>query len=505
MATEPIFESVKINERRALPTERVSVQCRTDVLSEDVKKVLGISALPSTCVGEVDKNKIKYNGKVYFHVIYLDNEDNVNRVECGSEYLGTLDFDLDKDVEFTPIISAKAGRCEYDNSGARLSVSCLLTLQVELSQNYGVKTLVGGDNLVLNNSEQYYVKSYGVKKGVYPIEEEFELNYSLHKMLSNCQEVKITAVQAGVGCIIVDGELHLSVLLLQNDQKSSIIREERSFPFRMEVEYEEAMPSMTASLQVTKKAFKMDFTVDEEGAKTKALATVTLHFECEAFSKEGVSLALDAYCTANHTEVNKKACNCLLPVGVKTATANISGRANCEEMPSGTRLMAVGCEGVEITDYQKDGENTLSVTGVLSMRGYLCDSEGVLFSAVWETPFTQQLDCLVNPDESFKIEAICLNPSAKIISLNEVEIQAQVAFNVWVYENLNFCCVTDVKLGDEKRMNDRAISVYIAEEGENLWSLAKRLNVCPDQLVTTNPELQFPLTGKERILVYRQK
>ena len=41
-------------------------------------------------------------------------------------------------------------------------------------------------------------------------------------------------------------------------------------------------------------------------------------------------------------------------------------------------------------------------------------------------------------------------------------------------------------------------------ENEDLWSLAKRLSVCPEQLVSTNPELQFPLTGEERIVIYRQ-
>ena len=36
-------------------------------------------------------------------------------------------------------------------------------------------------------------------------------------------------------------------------------------------------------------------------------------------------------------------------------------------------------------------------------------------------------------------------------------------------------------------------------------ALAKRLNVCPKSLVETNSDLQFPLTGKERIVVYRRK
>ena len=44
-----------------------------------------------------------------------------------------------------------------------------------------------------------------------------------------------------------------------------------------------------------------------------------------------------------------------------------------------------------------------------------------------------------------------------------------------------------------------------ALENEDLWGLAKRLGQYPEALLETNPDLQFPLTGKERIVVYRQK
>ena len=56
-----------------------------------------------------------------------------------------------------------------------------------------------------------------------------------------------------------------------------------------------------------------------------------------------------------------------------------------------------------------------------------------------------------------------------------------------------------------KKVNDSAVSVYIPLDGEGLFALAKRLNVCPETLVATNPDLQFPLTGKERIVIFRQK
>jgi hypothetical protein len=53
-------------------------------------------------------------------------------------------------------------------------------------------------------------------------------------------------------------------------------------------------------------------------------------------------------------------------------------------------------------------------------------------------------------------------------------------------------------------LNINAFSVYIPKAGEELWSLAKRLRRSPESIQESNPNLQFPLKGNERIFVYRQ-
>ena len=50
-----------------------------------------------------------------------------------------------------------------------------------------------------------------------------------------------------------------------------------------------------------------------------------------------------------------------------------------------------------------------------------------------------------------------------------------------------------------------AISVYLPEKGDELWDICKRLGLREDEITANNPDLVFPLTGNERIIVYRQK
>lgn len=500
---EPIFETIKVNDKRCECLGQVKVECKTDVLSEDVSKILSVSSALGTCLGDLKEDKIKYNGRVVFYIIYLDTEGRIGRCECSTEYSGNIDCDCIEQDLYAKLF-AMAEKEECDLSGNRLSVSAYVTVKANVYANNPVKVLTHGDDFIMDKKELSYVKSYGVKKGVYPIEEEFTLNYAVSKIL--CQRAKafVTAVQCGVGCIIVDGELSLTLMLLQNIEKSDIIREEKTFPFRMEIEYAEAMPVMTALARVSEKSYKTDVMVDADSFTSKVNVSVNLCFEGEAFSLESITVPTDLFSTAKQTETERECINYLTPVGVKRVESNVLGRCQGEELPAGARLMSVCAEKTDVVSYVKLGDK-IEVTGVISATGFFKDTEGKTFSVNWQTPFEKLVDCELNEDYQIELTAFAKKPSVKVLSINEVELEVQSVFNLNVYEKgcINF--VKNVKCGEDKRVCDSAISVYIAREGEDLWSLAKRLNVCPDELVESNRELQFPLTGEERIVVYRQR
>ena len=94
---------------------------------------------------------------------------------------------------------------------------------------------------------------------------------------------------------------------------------------------------------------------------------------------------------------------------------------------------------------------------------------------------------------------------ARISGENQVELVAEIYFTVYPEEVKKQTVICGVNTLSEKQKNQSAISVYIPFEGEELWSIAKRLGVHPETVAKTNKELIFPLTGKERIVIYRQK
>ena len=49
------------------------------------------------------------------------------------------------------------------------------------------------------------------------------------------------------------------------------------------------------------------------------------------------------------------------------------------------------------------------------------------------------------------------------------------------------------------------MSVCIPRAGDGLWELSKRLKKPPEDVLKSNPELEFPIREGQRVVIYRKK
>ena len=291
---------------------------------------------------------------------------------------------------------------------------------------------------------------------------------------------------------------------MQKNDKNDIIRENKVFPFRMEIESEDAMPNMCATAMVKEKAFKVDVAVDDDGKRSVVTVSASLLFEGEVFGETELKVACDAFSTENEVEILKDDYPFFSPLATRSHVAVVSGRAQTGELPVGATVLATCGERAVIVGESCD-DSGVNITGVLFATAYLRDGDGKVFTRKLEIPFEKSFDgsypCGTIAKKVIKAE----NAKSRIISLTEIDLEAEIYLNVYPEEKKDRRLISEIKELGKKKVSDSAISVYIAREGEDEWSLAKRLNVCPDALRTTNKDLQFPLSGTERIVVYRNK
>lgn len=501
MAINPIFENIRLSEKNRFFGEPIKVDCKTDVDTESIVKILSVKAFKKDLTAEIENGTVSFMGKIHFCVFYEDVDGELNKCECVETFNGKSKCEGVLDGAFITTCS-KIEKTGYDVSGAKLSLFAVVKTEILIEEQKDCPILTNGEGIIVNKKESTFLKSFGLKKQDFTIEEEFEINYAVKEVLSQEATATVSSVNCGVGSVIVEGDIQVSALLLQTEEKSDIIKEEKSFPFRIELPYEEAMPSMNAVIDVVEKTYKTDISVDEENKKSSVLAKVCLTFLAEVSCEESIATVTDAFSLTENTELEFINYEYEAKVEQKTTKQKVSGKASID-ISKEARIIAVNNENAEVLDYSIEN-NGIKVNGILSMTAYLKDADNKNFSIVIETPFTSLIDAPLDKTH-YVITATSCCGEARIISLTEAEIEADVAFNVKGNNKEVIKCIKGVTSSGEKPLDKSAISVYIPLENEELFPLSKRLNVCPDELVLINKDLQFPLTGKERIVVYRKK
>ena len=282
MAFEPVFEKIKYTCKKQNLFEQIKAECKTDVIVEDISSVLNVTAWAVITENDVDAGQVGYGGKVIFYISYVDTDGTLKKCECASEFKGAIK-NQDISSEYNAFVTARVDKANYDLTGARLTVDAYITISAAVTACESAQAFTGGEGVIVKTDEIPLIKSCGVKKGVFPVEEEFELNYTVQEVLSHRAQAIVTAVQCGVGAIIVDGEVLLSAIMLQKNEKGDIIKENKNLPFRIEIECEDAMPNMQATAKAKERSHKIDVSVDEDGGKSVLFASVNLFLEGEAF------------------------------------------------------------------------------------------------------------------------------------------------------------------------------------------------------------------------------
>lgn len=499
---EPVFEKITFEQTMPDKKEQIKVECKSALLNEECLSILSISPFCFVDSSENLDGKIKYNGKTNFYITYIDNQNEIKKSECAVDFDGG--FDLENFDEMKSSIVANVEKVEYSQNGAYLTITAVITITLSCQKVNGVSALVSGEDLFVDQVENNCLVSLGQRKSVYPIEEEFELSYPVSEVLCHNAKAVITATQCGVGSIIVDGEVLLSIVCLQKSEKRDIIKENRVLPFRMEIECEDAMPNMLSFATVKEKSFRTDVGVDEERGVSVVNAYVSLQFEGEAYSQGAMLCAKDAFCTKKHIELFSENCVSCQRQELRSYNFSVSGKGSTMEIPLGAVATACCLEKVNIAGHNKVADG-LSVVGEYFTTVYFKDADNKIFTRKLEFAFENFLEGEFEPNTEFCFKAKAFKTTAKIISATELELSGEVFLTLYPMVKTEYKVVSEVKLLQDKEENPCAISVYIARSGESIFSLAKRLNQSPEKLRETNKDLQFPLTGNERIVVYRQK
>lgn len=492
------FEKISYEKKAFSLSTSVKVECKTDVPAEG----FGVIAISPSVYGEsfsAKEKKVNFGGRLIVSVVGVNAEGTFSGSECGTAFSDVIN---DERVRPDMTVTGKTEivKCE-PFYGSVISVSVTLNITMDVYESVKKDYLTGGEDIFTDACITGLTRSTGRFCSDSETEQEFEIGFPVEKALFHTETVGITSVRAGIGTVIVDGEIHAAVYLLQKSENGDIVKKNEVFPFRIETECEGAMPAMAAKSEVSVKNSRYDIEVDEETGSSKAVLTLTLSACSEAVIKEDALVPTDCFS-------DKK----ILNVTTEEITVpsfnyyNVFEQKFNERIPvlgeddEGAKILTTFASPVTITDKTVE-DGILKCSAVIKATSIIKTAGGV---KAYSYEFPVEINEKLSESGDTSVGVYVSEITARLFSETEIECFGKIKTYVTIKTEEKVKIIAKVEEADDIPEKTAAISVYIPAEGEDLFGLSKRLRVSPEEISKTNPDLEFPLKGTERIVVYRQ-
>lgn len=482
------YQTIKC-ERAASAEVRTSAEAALRT-PEEVKKPISVSAAAFVTATEDRGETTHVKAQVAFRLVYLA-EDGYKKCETQADIQAEIPLG-------NAAVIVKTEDARVTLSGDGYVARCSVTFVGEGTKTEEVKTVIGGDGLIVKETVISVDESVGRNFDEFTVSDEFETGYSISEVLAHGQSVRIKNVESGVSRVVVSGEVDVEVKAL-TAVGDDLVKERRNIPFRCEVACPGALPDMKArgGAEVRRAAYKVY--ADEAKNRSSIAVEIVLFTYGEAIGCKDVSVVTDAYSLTDEVKLTETAVRTERFTGEKYKEERIISSAS-GDAPEGGRLVGAFGETIGIISVDRNGGVT-TVNGVVKADVAFRNADNGTSCVVAESPFSIEInDC----DET-RIKRVTLCDLAARVRNGGIEFEYVIGVRYGCYAAEETLCVTDAESAGERKKKTCAISVYIPKADDDLWDISKRLGLKEDDITALNPDLDFPLRGDERIVIYRQK
>ena len=456
---------------------------------QDMGEIVAVHPQVSLSSAEVSSGRINYGGRLICTVVYADGSI-LCRVHKGAEFSHHLDSDN----------LAPAQNCEC-------TLSCQHTRVKREGSFYIVSVVVGADISVSDSAERSYIQSLDgaiVRREegklfnavAFSGESEVDDDFSLvaTDILVPSAQPAVLNCSVHSGLIEVTGEIYLSLLAVR---EGSPVALDRVIPFKAELSCERAIVPSPVGCRAEIKDMTVDCKVNEERGKCDVNLNATLAFTGTFYEEEEVSYISDAFSVENELKLNFSEEENTVCTDVKVYSERVSGLcASKAKLDYTCAFLAAALPRAEYACTQDGVEGSVNATLFFEQGGEVRSTEVNL-------PFSVKLAGLNTAQGGVTVAV--LGMSLRQRAEGECEAEAVLKIAVLDGQRHTVRYLVGAEEGEKKAVNDSAISVHVPAAGDGLWETAKKLGCSPESIQKNNPELNFPLSGKERILIFRGK
>ena len=464
-----------------------AVECR---FGGEVETVLSACAELMPVRAEAEEGGVRILGRARFSLVYENAEHGVCRAEKGAEF--TLRAAGECCSAASPRVQLKAEQLSVRREGASIYLTALVSAQAELFEEQEFEYLTGGE-LVMRR-EGLTLWGAHLLSGETELSDDFETDF-LGDILLHTSGALVTSVRAEAGSLLLEGEVNLCILALKGGEPVSL---ERLIPFRIELPAESAGAGAPAEGRVSVKDVYLHADADEEQGKCSLHAELTLSAEGCVYREETADAVTDAYSLTHSVRLGFSQAETSCAGEMLSFTERITGKAALSSpIDYSDTLLAVILQRAEVV-LSPEGRRAEGVAAAtLLVKGADGGRRGVEMSFPFSVPVPCEGEC--------SLSLLVCGMSARQKQEGEIDAEATLKFSASPRRKSTVRAVCAAEEGEPLSECDAAVSVYIPRAGDGLWELSKRLKKPPEEVLKSNPELEFPIREGERVVIYRKK
>lgn len=467
---------------------QTAVECRFP----DAQTVLSAHVSADLAGAEAGNGEARYFGRAHVSIVYEDGDKRVCRAEKGVEFSA-----LARDERLVPAQALRAQiaveNVSVRKEGASIFVTALLGADIAVFGEQSFDYLAGGDLVCRREPVAFYTAH--LADGTTEVEDDFEAE-RIGDILQHAETVHITAVGCSAGMLKAEGEVFLGILAMRGDDLVSL---ERLIPFAIDIPSEAAQAGCRAQVAVRVPEVNLTADADEEKGRCRIRATLVLRAQGVISEQVTVDGVTDAFSRTNRVKLAYSENGSEGTGETLQFSERVSGKAALSSgLDFSDTLQAVTLQRAEANLVR--GENGMRAEGValatLLVRGADGSRRGIEMSLPFSVPVQA---------ENADVDVIACGMNARQKEEGSIDAEATLKFTLTERLKSAARLVSAAEEGDAVPENDCAVSVYVPRAGDGLWELAKRLNKTPEEVMESNPDLEFPIREGQRVVIYRKR
>ena len=458
----------------------------------NIFKILKCKLVPKITSQRAEDNKLYLDAIVYIKILYVAEETNELRM-IEQKVVFSKTADLRVSVE-NPVIRTSA-KCDYVNcrvvNPKRLDIRGAVSIRCHVTdqkaENIVSNACGSGIQMQRRSLSVSSMKKCTTKQ--FTVREELEVGAGkppVGTILSHDAVCMVTDVKLIANKVICKGEAVLHTLYLPaGGVKPELL--ENSMLLSQIIDLPGVDEEFTCSVDMRADDVMIEIKEDGSGENKILAVEVAVTANCTADRNKELQIVSDLFSTCYESEASSKNARLeklLAVINETTICKNTLDFPNDQieciyDVKADFDTASVSCE-----------KGKLLLGGNLNIEILALDKEQIPCVLERSIPCNYEIECALADENSvFRYDNCVVSVGYSMMGMDQIELRTELRTTGCLYETMQCDIITSIRLDEERpkvRSDEAALKLYFADEGENVWDIAKRYNTSVGSIIEDN-------------------